>query len=1102
MRYRKVLSLWAVVCLLAGCGDAGSGGNDYYGSGGLSGNGSGGALPPVSSAQLKLVFDFTAVNGLVRMRMPSQVMQARVEIYDTTTSQIVHQELVEREGHETTQEVLVDSLSEGVKLVRSLLMDANGTVLGYNDQVINLSSQTGAQITITVMLTGSPPPPAFESGTPGQAVRLGFLVHPEVHPLGQTFTVEVVALDVHGQRVSNASGLVTLRGGGLNPLTVPFLNGVAVFRNLTVPGVGSGLVLSASSGELIPAESIAFQVTPPDGHEPPDDHSTDPPATPTPNPDPTPTPPSGGGGGWVPPPPTPVATSLNFVTVPTTTQTAGVDFEVEVEVRDQFGDRLSGASQALTLGLESSPSMAVLSGQATVNAVDGLATFTINLSKAGSYELSVAGSALTGATSNPLTVQPGAASALAFFVPPAGGTAGVDLTPAPQVEVVDAFGNRVASDPFSITLALAANPTSATLSGSLTQMTPGAGDQEAGVAVFPGLRFDRAGTFSLSASAAGLTGVTSPDFTVAAATATELTFSKTPRPLLTAGVLVPEATVVEARDGEGQRAFDFNGDVTLSIKDDGYTPALGAATGSPMLSSGSATITVAAVQGRATFPLQPNLTGNYVIEASAAGITTSPEATFLVDPGDPATLRYTSEPGDSTYTDVLSRVKVEALDALGNLTVHSAASVSIAASGGTGVLSGTAAATLINGLADFIDLKVGPGPGPASARYKLTATLGSLSLVGSEFLVRQMADFYVDNGSMDTEPQNVAMDSQGNFVVLYSYSGIKLRRYDVDGVLRTNNSEISVSGGSDPAIAMAPDGSFVVVWKTSSQVFLQRYNADGVAQGDPTQVNTGTFSSILTPSVAMDGDGNFVVAWSGYAGNSHVYAQRYNASGVPQGSEFQVSSPTAPGTFTDNRYSFVAMNGAGAFVVVWANSPGTDYQISGQRYNASGVAQGNAFQVSSDAVPLSVYPTAAINSNGNFVVAWTGGDDGINDIYAQRYNSLGVAQDGPLTVSTEKTNYGFPPDVAMDNSGNFLVTWRGYVEATGSSRIYARRYNSTGIAQGPPFLPQSSSGNNGNPSVVMDGSGNAIIAWSGVNHGPTGATGVSGVQARRYPVTP
>ena len=83
----------------------------------------------------------------------------------------------------------------------------------------------------------------------------------------------------------------------------------------------------------------------------------------------------------------------------------------------------------------------------------------------------------------------------------------------------------------------------------------------------------------------------------------------------------------------------------------------------------------------------------------------------------------------------------------------------------------------------------------------------------------------------------------------------------------------------------------MVAWQSDPQdgsaygIYAQRYNAAGAPQGSEFRVNTTTAGNQNHPSVAMDADGDFVVAWASYPLDRSafgIYAQRYNAAGVPQ----------------------------------------------------------------------------------------------------------------------------------------------------------------------------------------------------------------------------
>src|SRR5688572_25419662 len=100
-----------------------------------------------------------------------------------------------------------------------------------------------------------------------------------------------------------------------------------------------------------------------------------------------------------------------------------------------------------------------------------------------------------------------------------------------------------------------------------------------------------------------------------------------------------------------------------------------------------------------------------------------------------------------------------------------------------------------------------------------------------------------------------------------------------------------------PAVAMDGDGDYVIAWDSRSgydlDVYARRYDAAGNAQGDEFRVNTFTTNTQSGPAVAMDPDGDFVITWSSYlqdGSRSGVYAQRYDAAGRAVGPEFRVNS--------------------------------------------------------------------------------------------------------------------------------------------------------------------------------------------------------------------
>jgi hypothetical protein len=80
---------------------------------------------------------------------------------------------------------------------------------------------------------------------------------------------------------------------------------------------------------------------------------------------------------------------------------AAITPAVQAEIRDQFGARLTTASNSITLAIGTNPSGGTLSGTTTVAAVNGVATFSgLSIDQVGSgYTLAATSAGLIGATS-------------------------------------------------------------------------------------------------------------------------------------------------------------------------------------------------------------------------------------------------------------------------------------------------------------------------------------------------------------------------------------------------------------------------------------------------------------------------------------------------------------------------------------------------------------------------------------------------------------------------------------------------------------------------------------------------------------------------------
>ncbi len=251
-------------------------------------------------------------------------------------------------------------------------------------------------------------------------------------------------------------------------------------------------------------------------------------------------------------------------------------------------------------------------------------------------------------------------------------------------------------------------------------------------------------------------------------------------------------------------------------------------------------------------------------------------------------------------------------------------------------------------------------------------------------------------------------------------------------------------------------------------------------------------------SIAVDGDGDFVITWTSYSSDFlayDIFAQRYNKAGEKLGDEFRVNS----GGGTLQQFSTVAMDSDGDFVVAWTSEgqDGNGRGIFARRYDSNGTPQGSEFAVNTVTAGDQLLPDIAMDADGDFVITWQSyGQDGDGyGIYARRYNSNGTAQGSEFLVNDTTAAWQLTPAVAMDAQGNFAITWSSAYQDGDQFGIFAKRYLANGQERGPEFQVNSSVvGSQRNPSVALAPNGDSVITWSSLFQDGSGW----GTYAQRY----
>src|SRR5262249_44736083 len=152
---------------------------------------------------------------------------------------------------------------------------------------------------------------------------------------------------------------------------------------------------------------------------------------------------------------------------------AGVSISpaVTVLVLDQFNNLVTTDSSSVTMAIGTNAGGGTLSGTLSKAASGGIATFSdLSIDKTGTgYTLTASVGSLSWASSGTFNVPPAVPPRRSSDLQPSNAVAGVSISPAITVQVLDQFNNLVTFDSSNVTVAIGTNPGGGTLSGTKTR---------------------------------------------------------------------------------------------------------------------------------------------------------------------------------------------------------------------------------------------------------------------------------------------------------------------------------------------------------------------------------------------------------------------------------------------------------------------------------------------------------------------------------------------------------------------------------------------------------------------------------------------------------
>ena len=845
--------------------------------------------------------------------------------------------------------------------------------------------------------------------TVGAASKLSFTTQPGNGTGGSNLSTQpaVTVQDIGGNIITGATNAITISiannpGSGVLSASVNPLNatsGNATFAGVKIDKIGTGYTFSATAAGLTSATSGAFNIT--EGS----------------------------------------AVQLSFSTQPGNgTGGSALSTQPIISILDAGGNTVTSATNAITLSIGINSGSGTLTVTANpLNAIAGVATFSgVSIDKIGTgYTLSAISAGLSSASSNAFNVTVGAASKLVFSTQPGNGTGGNNLSIQPAVTIQDAGGNTVTSASNAITIAIATNPGSGTLSVDTNPLTA-----SSGVSSFSGVKIDKAGVgYTLIANAAGLTSATSNSFTVSVGAAAQVVFSTQPGNG-TGGTNLSTQPVIEIQDAGGNLVPTASNNILLSI---GTNPSGGALS--------VTTNPVTATNGVATFSgVKIDKAGNgYTLTASSAGLVLGTSSPFDIAVGAATKLVFITQPGNGTGGSNLStQPEVAVEDAGGNIVTSAIEDVtlSIGTNPSGGILS-----TDINplgvtsGIASFSGVKIDV----AGSGYTLVASASGLTSATSNTfnittgIASQLA-FFVQPGdgtggsNLSTQPVVVVQDAGGNTVSSGSHS--------ITLSISTNPGSGTLSVTTNPLSTFAGVATFsgVKIDKAGVGYTLQA-TASGLTDAISNSFNITVGAAVKLAFTTHPGNGT---GGSNLSTQPIVEVQDAGGNTVPSAIDaitLAIGNNPSGGVLSVDTNPLNASNGVSPFIGVKIDKAGNSYTLTA---TASGLttATSNTFNITVGTASKLAFTTqpgnGIINTNLTTQPVVTIQDAGGNTVTSASDDiTLAIGNNpnsGTLTVTANPlaaTNgVGSFAGVQIDNPGvgyTLDATAAGLTGATSSS---------------------------------------------------------------------
>lgn len=619
------------------------------------------------------------------------------------------------------------------------------------------------------------------------------------------------------------------------------------------------------------------------------------------------------------------------------------------------------------------------------------------------------------------------ANKLAFIQNPLDSAVKDTIKPLVTVAVEDSAGNIQTAVSGSVTLSIGSATGTGTLTGTLTEPVIN------GIATFPDLSVDAAGTYRLSAhDAASDTPTLSSEFDV---TAGKLKYLQAPHDGTTNSALNP-GVIVEVVDSDGNLLTSSDGS-TVTLQTIGVT-------GQAQLTGNTATIE----SGKAVFPsLVFKEAGSYTLQATDSNNDTFVNAGPFKISAD--ILKIVTQPKSTDVATPLS-LKAELVDKDGKVDTKATGSVNLTlntvSGGANATLGGGTSLAFTKGVAYFTT-KTGPTVS-APGTYTLTATKddNSTSVTSSQFtiagahLIFKKAPKSADAGAVLNPAYQVAIVNAKGKVLTSSNDLIELTFALPNGQGQQTFSATAVKGLA--TFTAAAGSSDIALGTPGTYAVTAVDETDANANPDDPTIASATGTLVVNPAhlvfkkIPATADANEAIPGLEVAVENSKNQIIKTQSDTIQISFTNASDPNAGGVFTAKAVNGVAVFADSSKVVL--TTPGG---FTATASDADDLADNGDATVTKATASLQVLPNKLILlAQPRLVVA---GQEtvpsyeieivdskkhqilGNTDNIDLSFTNVGTGQISSYTTEAENGiavfGNGFGPNVVLDSADNYNI---------------------------------------------------------------------------------